>query len=644
MDSPLDAARLAAAAALAAGSGAPDGTVATWLPAICALVDAARGVVFVHDAPHEHAHTTWGEATADTADTVALRLPLMAGEQAVGTLEVARAAARPFTDADRLLLTLVTPRLAFAIERQRLLEAESAARRAAADAVALLRQQEERFEAMVDGAVEFIGLTRLDGSVLEVNRAALALVGTTRAAVVDRPFWDTPWWAHDPAQRERLRTAMVAAAGGTDGGFEATHVAADGRLVIVDFSVRAVRDRMDLLTFLVVEGTDVTVRTRERAELSRSRDELAARVSAQAGRLARAQDALEETQALHRAVVETIVDGIVVIDQTGIMEWTNRATQQMFGYDAADLIGRNVSMLMPAGDSAGHDAYLRRYLSTGERRIIGIGREVRGRRKDGREFPLYLAVGETTVNEDRKFTGIVRDLSETKRLEQLLQERQTLARIGELAAVVAHEVRNPLAAIRGVVEVIQTRFDEGTSERKVLGDLLTRVDSLDHLVGDLLVYARPAPPVFRRAWVLALVRDTATLVANDPAATPMRIEITGDDVELWLDPAQMGRAVLNLMTNAAQAMRPQGVVRVSGAKVGDRYQVTFADDGPGMPADVMERCLEPFFTTKTRGTGLGLPIAKRVVDEHGGSFAIATAPGAGTKVTIELPMMPTDAD
>ena len=210
----------------------------------------------------------------------------------------------------------------------------------AAEAVALLRQQEERFEAMVDGAFEFIGLTRLDGTVLEVNRAALALVGAERSAVVDRPFWETPWWTHDAAQRERLRAVMTAAAHGTDGGFEATHVAAHGTVVVVDFTVRGVRDRMGVLTYLVVEGTDITARTRERAELTRSRDELAARVSAQAGRLARAQDALEETQALHRAVVETIVDGIVVIDQAGVMEWTNRATQQMFGYDADEVVGQ----------------------------------------------------------------------------------------------------------------------------------------------------------------------------------------------------------------------------------------------------------------------------------------------------------------
>jgi PAS domain S-box-containing protein len=384
----------------------------------------------------------------------------------------------------------------------------------------------------------------------------------------------------------------------------------------------------------------VTAHREARADLARSRDELEAHVSVQAGRLARAEGALEESQALHKAAVETIVDGIVVIDAAGCIAWTNPSTRAMFGYTAHELEGHNVSMLMPPLESSEHDGYLRRYLQTGERRVIGIGREVRGRRKDGTEFPLYLAVGETTVSGERRFTGILRDLSETKRLEQLLQERQTLARIGELAAVVAHEVRNPLAAIRGVVEVIQTRFPPESSDRKVLGDLLTRVDSLDHLVGDLLVYARPAPPIFRRAPVLALVRDTIALVSNDPAATPMRFEVSGDDAELWVDTAQMGRAVLNLMTNAAQAMRHQGVVRVAGHRIGDRYRLTFRDEGPGMPDDVRARCLEPFFTTKTRGTGLGLPIAKRVVDEHGGHFGIASIAGAGTEVTIDLPVAP----
>lgn len=636
----LDARRLAAAAELAAG-GPADLPYDALLAGAGRVLDATRVTLLRLEGGAELVEAVRGAGAPGEA---VLRVTLHAGPSTAGILEFAREAGRTFTAGERLMADLISPRFALALERTRLLAAEAEARRAASDAVALLRQREERFEAMVDGVFELIALTAPDGTLLEVNRAALEVARTARASVVGRPFWETPWWNHDAAECDRLRRSLVLAATGLTDGFETTYRRTDGTAVVVDVSVRPVRDARGEITYLVVEGADVTARSIERSDLARARDELAARVSAQAGRLARAQDALEETQALHRAVVETIVDGIVVIGQTGIMEWTNRATQHMFGYTAAELEGRNVSMLMPPADSAGHDGYLRRYLETGERRIIGIGRDVRGRRKDGSEFPLYLAVGETTVNSERKFTGIVRDLSETKRLEQLLQERQTLARIGELAAVVAHEVRNPLAAIRGVVEVIQTRFPADSSDRKVLGDLLTRVDSLDHLVGDLLVYARPAPPVFRRASVLGLVRDTASLVANDPAATPMRVEIAGDDAELWLDPAQMGRAVLNLMTNAAQAMRHEGVVRVQGTRMADRYRLVLADDGPGMPEDVMARCLEPFFTTKTRGTGLGLSIAKRVVDEHCGTFSIASAPGAGTRVTIDLPLAPLDAD
>ena len=354
----------------------------------------------------------------------------------------------------------------------------------------------------------------------------------------------------------------------------------------------------------------------------------------------RLQLALTELRALHKAVVDTIVDGVIVIDHRGRIEWTNDVALALFGYDAVELIGENVRSLMPQPDTSQHDGYLSHYLSTGERRVIGIGREVRGKRKDGSEFPLYLAVGETRVDGARKFTGIVRDLTGTKRLEHLVQERQTLARIGELAAVVAHEVRNPLAAIRGVVEVIQTRFATDSPDRAILGDLLVRVDSLDQLVSDLLVYARPAPPVFRPVSVLALARDTAAMVASDRGTDAVRFEVTGDEAELWIDPAQMGRALLNLLTNSAQALRDTGVVHVTGERQGGHYRLTVADAGPGMAPDVAAKCLEPFFTTKTRGTGLGLAIAKRVVDEHGGGFAVQSEPGVGTRVSIDLPVAP----
>lgn len=638
-DSLPDASRLARAAALAAGA-APDADTADGLLAqLCQLVGAAHGVLFLTTEGGDAVLSHWPAETPAAGGGHDVRVPWRIADHTAGAVVLSRPGSA-FSADDRLLAEIVSPRAALLAARHWLLRAEAEARASAADAIERLRQKEARFEAIVDGAFDLLGLTALDGRLLEVNRSALELIGASKDAVVGRLFWETGWWTHETTLAERVRQAVLAAASGVAQRLEVTHRSHAGEIVVVDFSTRPVSGASGVIEYVLVEGWDVTTRSRERESLARTRDALVAHVDDQAGRLARAQGDLQDVQALHRAVVETMVDGIVVIDEHGTVHWLNTAALRMFGYAARDLLGRNVSVLMPATDASQHDGYLRRYLATGERRIIGIGREVRGRRQDGSEFPLSLAVGETIVDGARRFTGVLRDLTETKRLEQLLQERQTLARIGELASVVAHEVRNPLAAIRGVVEVIQTRFPVDSPDRRVLGDLLTRVDSLDHLVGDLLVYARPTPPVFRRAQVLGLVRDTVALVGNDPAATPTRFDVTGEDAELWLDPAQMGRAVLNLLTNASQAMRQGGggVVRVSGVIRDGRYQLSFSDDGPGMPEDVKARCFEPFFTTKTRGTGLGLPIAKRVIDEHGGALAITSVPGHGTTVRIELPL------
>lgn len=642
-DSLPDASRLARAAALAAGAVLDADTADGLLEQLCQLVGAAHGVLYLTTDGGDAVLSRWPAGAPEAGAAGGghdVRVPWRIADRASGAVVLTRLGPE-FSADDRLLAEIVSPRAALVAARHWLVRAEAEAREIAAEAIERLRQKEARFEAIVDGAFDLLGLIAPDGRLLEVNRRALELIGARKADVVGRLFWETGWWTHETTLAERVRQAVLAAAGGVPQRFEVTHLSQAGDVVIVDFSARPVADAAGAIEYVLVEGWDVTTRSHERESLARTRDALAAHVDDQAGRLARAQGDLEDVQALHRAVVETMVDGIVVIDAQGVIHWLNTAALRMFGYASRDLVGRNVSVLMPATEAVQHDGYLRRYLATGERRIIGIGREVRGRRQDGSEFPLSLAVGETLVNGARRFTGVVRDLTETKRLEQLLQERQTLARIGELASVVAHEVRNPLAAIRGVVEVIQTRFPADSPDRRVLGDLLTRVDSLDHLVGDLLVYARPTPPVFRRAQVLALVRDTVALVGNDPAATPTRFDVSGEDAELWLDPAQMGRAVLNLLTNAAQAMRQGGVggvVRVSGEVRDDRYQLIFSDDGPGMPEDVRARCFEPFFTTKTRGTGLGLPIAKRVIDEHGGALAITSVAGHGTTVKIELPL------
>lgn len=206
------------------------------------------------------------------------------------------------------------------------------------------------------------------------------------------------------------------------------------------------------------------------------------------------EEQLRASEARWRAVIESAVDGVIVIDAHGRIEAFNPAAEQLFGYAEPDVIGRNVNMLMPSPYHEEHDVYLARYLATGRARIIGSGREVSGLRKDGSTFPLHLSVGEILIDGQRRFTGIVHDLSSRVRMEERLREEGALARLGEMAAVIAHEVKNPLAGIRGAIEIIGKRLPEGGRHVPVIAEILARIDALNEMMQDLLTFARPPKP------------------------------------------------------------------------------------------------------------------------------------------------------
>ena len=191
------------------------------------------------------------------------------------------------------------------------------------------------------------------------------------------------------------------------------------------------------------------------------------------------EERLRTSEARWRSIVESAVDAIVVIDARGRIEAFNPAAERLFGYGEREVVGRNVSMLMPSPYHEEHDGYLARYLETGVQRIIGIGREVTGLRRDGTTFPLHLSVGEMTIGGERKFTGIIHDLSARVRIEEQLREHTALARLGEMAAVIAHEVKNPLAGVRGAIQVIGTRLPKEGKDAAIVKEIVTRIDALD---------------------------------------------------------------------------------------------------------------------------------------------------------------------
>ena len=327
-----------------------------------------------------------------------------------------------------------------------------------------------------------------------------------------------------------------------------------------------------------------------------------------------------------------------MIDSHGRVEAFNRAAERLFGYTEPEMIGQNVDMLMPSPYREEHDSYLSRYLATGRAKIIGIGREVIGRRKDGSTFPLHLSVGEISMAGERKFTGILHDLSARVRVEEQLREQATLAKLGEMAAVVAHEVKNPLAGIRGAMQVMGRRMAPDSPDAAMAQEIVKRIDSLDAMMKDMLVFARPPRPKRRPIEVAPLVTITADLLKEDAALRDVDVRIEGSAPPVNADPEMLKMVFQNLLVNGVHAMNGNGTIRVNIAPQQRECRIVFEDSGPGIPEDIRTRIFTPFFTTKLRGTGLGLPTAKRFIEAHEGQISIECPPGGGTQVHVILPL------
>ncbi|MBN1443742.1 MAG: response regulator [Planctomycetes bacterium] len=239
---------------------------------------------------------------------------------------------------------------------------------------------------------------------------------------------------------------------------------------------------------------------------------------------------------------------------------------------------------------------------------------------------------------------VERVLRQQEREEQLAEaersigEREGLARLGEMAAVVAHEVKNPLAAISGAIQVIRHGLPKDSPHAAIIEEILERIDNLNETVNDLLLFARPRSPHLASLPVRSLLEDTVSLLLQDPELREIQVNLSGADLLVKGDAELLKRMFQNLLVNAAQAMQRSGEISILVSRRRGGCQVSVLDDGPGIPPDKRPKVFEPFFTTKARGTGLGLPIAKRIVEAHQGRISIVCPARGGTKVVVELPL------
>jgi two-component system sensor kinase FixL len=467
----------------------------------------------------------------------------------------------------------------------------------------------EILAAVAESSDDAIVVHDLDGTIVSWNRGAAQLYGWTADEAVGRPIA-----LITPAERHGDLGAILPRirAGGTVSHFETQRLAKDGRRLDVWLTLSPIASGGDVIGVASI-GRDVSAYKRVERELRASQERW-------------------------RAIVESTVDGIIVIDARGAIEAFNAAAERLFGYSAEEVIGRNVSMLMPAPFREQHDAYLARYLETGAQKVIGIGREVAALRKDGRTFPVHLSVGELSIDGQRKFTGIVHDLTARVEMEQRLREQQSLTRLGEMAAVVAHEVKNPLTGIRGAVQIIARALPEGSRHVAVIDEIVARIDALNDLLKDILLFARPPQLRPGPVGLVVVAEAVAELMRQDPALRELRIDVDGPPATVVGDVALLTIVLQNLAQNGAQAMHGRGVLRLSVRLEDADAIVTVADGGPGIPAEARARLFTPFFTTKARGTGLGLSTAKRIVEAHGGTISLDCPPEGGTVVTVRLPV------
>jgi two-component system sensor kinase FixL len=366
------------------------------------------------------------------------------------------------------------------------------------------------------------------------------------------------------------------------------------------------------------------------------------------------ENALRASEAHLRSILETVPDAMIVIDEQGLIQSFSATAVRQFGYAAEEVLGRNIMILMPEPYRSQHDGYIQRYLKTGERRIIGIGRVVVGLRKDGSTFPMELAVGEMRSGGERYFTGFIRDLTERQKTETRLQELQAelihmsrFTALGEMASTLAHEINQPLTAIanflKGSRRILQRM--QGDDVPLLLGAVEQAADQALR-AGDVIRHLREfvargesehrienLPKLIEEASALALVgakeKDVRVTFRLDP------------DAKLVLaDRIQVQQVLLNLIRNAIEAMQEmprRELLVATEARLGDgMVAVTVADTGTGLAPEIAEHLFEPFMTTKKHGMGVGLSICRTIVESHGGKISATSDAGKGTTFVFTL--------
>ncbi|MBS88199.1 PAS domain-containing sensor histidine kinase [Sphingobium sp. GW456-12-10-14-TSB1] len=485
----------------------------------------------------------------------------------------------------------------------------------------------EELSLLIDGAQDYaIYMLDPNGNVTIWNEGAERLKGWTAAEMIGKPA--DLFYPADAVAAGKPRSFL-------------TEAAARGKIEIDDWRVR--KDGSEFLAHMAItalKNPDGTVRGFATVVHDIS-DQRAT------------ESSLRHSEAHLRSILSTVPDAMVVIDEWGKMISFSDAAERLFGYSQAEVLGANVSMLMPSPYRERHDGYLERYLTTGERRIIGIGRVVFAQRKDGTTFPMELSVGEATGESQRVFTGFIRDLTDRHRTQEQLEELQSelihVARVsamGTMASTLAHELNQPITAVANYVEAVRDLLAQPDPD-----DLPEIIEALEDAAGEAMragQIVRRLRDFVARGEVERTAENLPDLINEAAAfglmgaiekAVETRMDIDHEAASVLVDKIQIQQVLVNLIRNAVEAMGPAArrilTIRTTPDQPG-LVRVTVADTGPGVAPEVAAQLFKAFVSTKMEGMGLGLSICRTIVEANGGRIWMESAEGGGTQFHFTL--------